>query len=181
GMSNPVLRHVVSGWVFSGISSFRTGFPVTFEAGARRGITPLSLTGEGTAAPVRPNSSGPFEFNPQPAGSANAPNGLNSDPIQKISLYAASLGLSQPLIGNFGNLGRTTHRLNGERGFDWNIAKQVSVTERVKFEIRSEFYNIFNNHSFQDVNRNITSAAFGQYTTVSQDARKIQLGAKVVF
>jgi hypothetical protein len=180
GVNNLFVRKAVSGWVFSGISSFRTGFPVTFEAGGRRGISPLSLVGN-NGGPVRPNSSGPFTFDPKPAGSAGAPNGLNSDPVQRISAYAASLGLSQPLIGNFGNLGRTTHRLNGEREFDWTIAREIAITERVRFHIRGEFYNIFNNHSFQDVNRNISNAAFGQYTTVSQDARKIQLGAKVIF
>jgi hypothetical protein len=92
------MRRLATGWGFSGISTFRTGFPVTFDAPTRLGITPLSLTGSGTGQPVRPNVAGPFSFNPQPAGSAQAPNGLNNDPVQKISAYAASLGLSEPLL-----------------------------------------------------------------------------------
>src|SRR5207249_4479660 len=182
GISNPFMRRLARGWGFSGISSFRGGFPLTFEAGGRRGITPLSLTGSGTGQPTRPNATGPISsFNPRPTLSAGTPNGLNSDPIQTISAYAASLGLSQPLLGNFGTLGRNILRLNGERNFDWNVYKNTSITEKMKLQIRAEFYNIFNNHAFQDVNRNISNAAFGQYTTVAINARNMQVGARLIF
>ena len=179
GAGNWAARNLVGNWVFSGISTFRTGFPVTFDAGARRGLTPLTVLGGG--AGVRPNAAGPFEFNPRPAGSAGAPSGLNSDPVQRISAYAESLGLSQPLLGNFGNLGRNVARLNGERNFDWNIGKNFNVTEGTKFQIRAEFYNIFNNTSFQEIQRNITATDFGQYNVVGQNARMIQLAARFVF
>ena len=36
-------------------------------------------------------------FDPKPAGSAGAPNSLNNDPVQKISAYAAALGLTPRL------------------------------------------------------------------------------------
>jgi hypothetical protein len=181
GISNPIARRLVRGWGFSGISSFRTGFPVTLEAGARLGLTPLSLTGSGTGQPTRPNASGPISFHPLPTLSAGTPNGLNNDPVQKISAYAASLGLSQPLLGNFGTLGRNNLRLNGEKNFDWNIYKNTAISEKVNLQIRCEMYNIFNNHAFQDVNRNISNAAFGQYTTVATNARNMQVGARVIF
>lgn len=179
GISHTWLRRLATGWGFAGFSSWRSGFPVTFDAGGRLGITPLTITG--TPTPVRPNTSQPFDFRPVPAGSAGAPNGLNSDPVQRISAYAASLGLSQPLLGNFGNLGRNTHRLNGEVNFDWNVYKNTQITERVKFQVRAEFYNIFNNVAFQDVNRNIAGAAFGQYTTTAHDSRNMQVGGRVIF
>lgn len=178
-ISHGWMRRLATGWGFAGISSWRSGFPVTLDAGGRLGIAPISITGSPT--PVRPNTSQPFDFKPVPAGSAGAPNGLNSDPVQRISAYAASLGLSQPLLGNFGNLGRNTHRLNGEVNFDWNVYKNTQITERVKFQLRAEFYNIFNNVAFQDVNRNIAGAAFGQYTTTAHDSRNMQVGARVIF
>jgi hypothetical protein len=179
GSGSWVVRNVIGNWGFSGISSFRSGFPVTLEAGGRRGISPLTVIGGGTA--VRPNASGAVNFDPRPAGSAGAPFGLNTDPTQRISNYAASLGLSQPLLGNFGNLGRNVLRLNGERNFDWNVYKNFNVMERAKFQIQAQFYNIFNNTSFQDVSRVITSTDFGQYTGVGQDARIIQLGVRFEF
>jgi hypothetical protein len=181
GISSPFLRRLANGWGFSGISTFRTGFPVTFDSPTRRGITPSSLTGSGTGQPVRPNAAGPISFNPQPAGSTRAPNGLNTDPIQAISAYAASIGLSEPLLGNFGTLGRATNRLNGAKNFDWNVYKNTAINERFKLQLRCEFYNIFNNHAFQDVGRNITSPTFGQYSTVATNSRNLQVGARLTF
>ncbi len=179
GSSSWAMRNLLGNWGFSGITSFRSGFPVTLEAGPRRGLNPLTVVGGGAA--VRPNASGAVNADFRPAGSAGAPFGLNTDSVQRTSNYAASLGLSQPLLGNFGGLGRNALRLNGERNFDWNVYKNFNVTERAKFQVRAEFYNIFNNTSFQDVSRLITAQDFGQYTTVGQNARFIQLGARFVF
>jgi hypothetical protein len=179
GSQNWALRNLVGNWGFAGVSTFRSGFPTTIQAGARRGLDPLTVFGGGGA--VRPNASGPIDFNPKPAGSAGAPFGLNTDPVQRVSAYAQSLGLSQPLLGNVGNLGRNVLRINGERNFDWNVYKNFSVTERARFQVRAEFYNVFNNTSFQELSRTITATDFGQYNVVGQDARIIQLGLRFVF
>jgi outer membrane receptor protein involved in Fe transport len=178
--SNPFLRHILGGWNFAGITTFRTGFPVTLDAGGRRGIDPLTVLGGGAA--IRPNVVGPVAVNWVPTGSAGAPQGtVNPDGVSPISSYANSLGLSQPLLGNFGTLGRNALRLNGERNFNWNVYKQFTIAERRYLEIRAEMYNAFNNTSFQDVNRNIANPAFGTYTTVGQDYRIIQMAARLVF
>lgn len=178
--SNRAVRGLLGGWSFAGITGFRTGFPTTLLAGPRRGITdPITVLGGGAA--VRPNVTGPVNFKPVPSGSAGAPQGTTAVGPVAISTYATSLGLSQPLLGNIGNLGRGTHRLNGERNFDWNIYKNFRFWERAHFQIRAEFYNIFNNTSFQNVDGTITQPSFGQYTTVGQNARFIQVGARFVF
>jgi hypothetical protein len=135
----------------------------------------------GGGAQIRPNVAGPVNFEPRPSGSAGSPFGLNTDPLQRISAYAQSLGLSQPLLGNFGTMGRNVLRLNGERNFDWNIYKNFGIGERVKFQVRAEFYNVFNNTSFQEISRTITAPDFGQYNVVAQDARFMQVGARFVF
>jgi outer membrane receptor protein involved in Fe transport len=175
GSGNWFVKNLVGNWGFSGISTFRSGFPVTFDAGTRRGLLPLTVLGGGGT--IRPNASGPINFSPKPAGSEGAPFGLTNG----VSTYAQGLGLSQPLLGNFGNLGRNVLRLNGERNFDWNVYKNFGVTEGIKFQIRAEFYNVFNNTSFQEIQRVITATDFGQYNVVGQDARIIQLGARFVF
>ena len=106
---------------------------------------------------------------------------MNNDSIQPISAYAASLGLSQPLIGNFGILGRNALRLNGWVNFDWNIYKNIQVQERVKMQIRAEFYNIFNNTSFGGAQLNISQPAFGQYTATQNSQRYVQVGVRAIF
>ena len=179
GIRNPVARHLVHGWGFSGITSFRAGFPVTFTAGARRGVNGLSMFQPGNV--VRPNVRGAFTFDPIPAGRSGAYSAPTTGQAQNISAYADSLGLSQPLLGNIGSLGRGTHRLNGESNFDWNIFKDFSFFETVKVQFRTEMYNVFNNTSFQEVNANISNPAFGQYNVIGQNARTMQMGLRLVF
>jgi hypothetical protein len=184
GSPNRLLRGGLGGWSFSGISTWRTGYPVNIFAGPTLGglTDPVQYLGTGNNVD-RPNVAGPIlSFNPQPAGSAGTPNGASLVNGVAVSNYAQSLGLSQPLIGNFGNLGRNVLRLNGQRNFDWNLYKNFHFSERVNFQLRSEFYNIFNMHAFlQMASVNITSPQFGQYTSVSQNARTIQVGARIVF
>jgi len=131
----------------------------------------------------RPNIAGPIaNFHPQAAGSAGAPGGTSVVNGVAISSYAQSLGLSQPLLGNFGTLGRNALRLNGQLEFDWNVYKDFHFSERAYFELRSEFYNIFNAHAFLTMtSNNITSPSFGDYNQVSQNARTIQVGARFIF
>ena len=191
GSTNRWLRGGLGGWSFSGISTYRTGFPVNITAGsfpsALGGFTdPVQYLGTGNNID-RPNVAGAVHgFNPQPAGSASAPSATSVVNGVAISNYAQSLGLSQPFIGNFGTLGRNVLRLNGQMNFDWNLYKNFHFSERVNFQVRSEFYNIFNQHAFLAMGNAgaltpITSSQFGQYTAVSQNARQIQVGARVVF
>jgi hypothetical protein len=175
GSSNWFVRSIAAGWSFAGITSFRSGFPVTLDAGPRLGLNPLTVIGGG--AQIRPNVAGPVNFDPRPAGSEGSPFGATGG----LSNYASSLGLSQPLLGNFGTMGRNVLRLNGERNFDWNVYKNFAVTERMYFQVRCEMYNVFNNTSFQETNRLITNPNFGQYNTVGQNARWLQLAARFVF
>jgi hypothetical protein len=179
--ANPFLRYTLGGWGVSGITSFRGGLPVGLLAGGRRGIAdPISVYGAGTS--VRPNVAGPLDLVFKPSGSAGAPAGtVNPDGFQAISAYASSLGLSQPLIGNIGSLGRNVARINGERNFDLSVYKNLALQERWKLQLRGEFYNAFNNTSFQGVDITITSPNFGQYLSVGQGSRFVQLAARLVF
>jgi hypothetical protein len=189
--TNRWLRGGLGGWSFSGISTWRSGYPVNIVAGSFPGslgglTDPVQFLGTGNNVD-RPNVAGPIHgFSPQPAGSASAPVTTSVVNGVAISNYAQSLGLSQPFMGNFGTLGRNVLRLNGQRNFDWNLYKNFHFSERVNFQLRSEFYNIFNLHAFLAMANTgaltpITSSQFGQYTQVSQNARTIQVGARVVF
>jgi len=181
GLAHPVLRRLFGGWGTSGISQWRAGFPISLDAGARLAVANISTITTGGI--VRPNAAGPFSLDLRPAGSPGAPQGLNNDPVagRRIATYAESLGLSQPLLGNFGTLGRNSHRAIGQTSFNWNVYKNTAITERLNLQLRCEIYNVFNHHSFQTVNRNITNTGFGQYTTPAQNQRALQLGAVVRF
>lgn len=179
-IANPALNKLVTGWGFSGISSSRAGFPVSMTAGPRLAVANISTVTTGGL--IRPNPAGAFEFKPLPAGSPGVPNSYdNPASATRISAYAASLGLSQPLLGNFGGLSRSSNRINGLTNFDWNVYKNIRFTERWALQLRGELYNAFNHHSFRDVNLNISNPAFGTYTSSDQSQRIVQVGAVLRF
>jgi hypothetical protein len=78
-----------------------------------------------------------------------------------------------------GNLGRDALRAPGMWNLDLSAAKDISITERVKFELRGDAFNALNHTNLTGVVTNITSSAFGQLTTAT--ARSIQIGAKLFF
>lgn len=182
--SNSLLKGVLGGWSFAGISSYRSGFPVNIFAGPRFSILdPTAYLGG--AVVDRPNVVGSLnDFKPQPAGSAGNPSSLGTTMVNgvAVSTYAANLGLSQPLLGNFGTLGRNVLRLNGQANFDWNIYKNFRFREKVNLQIRGELYNAFNMVAFQElVSSTITSPNFGVYKNLSQNPRLVQLALRVIF
>jgi hypothetical protein len=71
-----------------------------------------------------------------------------------------------PITARQGTLGR-----NALRGFsiwqlDFAIRRQFNLTERVKLQFRTEFFNIFNHPNFGDPNGSLTSSLFGTSTTM---------------
>ncbi len=79
-------------------------------------------------------------------------------------------------------LPRNYLRVNSQTNLDCDIYRSFHFTERVNFQLRAEFYNIFNQHAFEGMSSsNITSATFGQYNTVSQNSRNGQLAARIIF
>jgi hypothetical protein len=63
--------------------------------------------------------------------------------------------------------------------FDFNLAKDFIVTERVKIQFRSEFFNAFNHANFGVPGVTI-GTGFGQIVSAA-DARIIQFGMKIGF
>ena len=88
--------------------------------------------------------------------------------------------------GHFGTTPRTgAIRLPGLVNCDFSLNKQILIRERARFELRSEFFNLFNHFNPQpgSVDRNIQSRTFGSIGGGVQGVttRIIQLGAKFVF
>src|SRR5690606_15561665 len=97
GSSNWAVKNLVGNWVFSGITTFRTGYPMTLLSGNRLGIAGSTVYGGG--GDVRPNIAGDLNLNPKPIGSEGSYSGTiagGGGNGQAISTYAQSLGLSQP-------------------------------------------------------------------------------------
>ena len=168
--SSAALRHVAGGWNLSGIFQLQSGFPLNIVSGARMALPdPILLGGNGA---VRPNVNGPLnlKFEPNP--------GTVPAAIQKV----ANSNLTQPLLGNFGNLGRNVIRINGTTQYDMTLQKDIQFTERFKLNLQSQFGNLFNNTSFARPGSSLAApATFGFYQDTDTNSRVITLVARFVF
>jgi hypothetical protein len=58
------------------------------------------------------------------------------------------------------------------------ILFKIKLIESARLQLRAEFFNIFNRHSFGAPNTNISSPYFGQVMSVSSDCRRGQIGVR---
>ncbi len=171
--SNAFLRHALGGWQFTGIQQFQSGFPINFASGPREGFgaisDPLILGGNGNQ---RPNLVGPLnvEFSPDPGSGANNPNKVTNS------------GLAQPLLGNFGTVGRNVARLNGLTLFDWTLAKNFNLTEAMRLNFQAQMYNVFNNTQFSRPGITLSAPRnFGYYQDTDTNTRNFTLALRLIW
>jgi len=191
-----VTGKLVHGWGFSGIFQTQSGFPTNIFTGPRYGISEPSLTGNGSSAlpsVVRPNVVGDLsKLVFAPLGSPQAAqipaidkSGVNQRGVNKTATdrntNTSNFPLVQPMLGQFGNLGRNAIRLNGLTNFDWVFFKDTTVTEAMKVQFRAELFNVFNNTSFATFDNNLSSATFGTYGGTDTTPRQIQLALRLIW
>lgn len=172
--SNPFVRSVLGGWAWNGIFSTQTGFPLAFFSGVRNTAPqfpdPIFLGGNGA---LRPNLVGPtvnVQLTPDPGAGAANPNKITNS------------FLEQPLIGNFGTLGRHVIRQNGITQYDITALKNFQVSERFTAQIQGQVFNLFNNASFRAPGQSLRAPAnFGYYQDTNTNTRNITLVLRLIF
>lgn len=216
-------KRLTKGWSLFPIVTWRTGLPFDVFARLAERFTPNAEgpSGAGDPGNVHANVVGPLNtLNPRttqtfngnagqyyfnPNSLSNAQCGDSNDPLPGCVpgpgiLPAGSQVQADPTLATYGTLPRNFFRGPGYVNFDLAFSKTTDITERVKFEFRAEFFNIFNHANFTNpgiVNNGIangngnelTSAAtgnnpnssqFGQITS-TYDPRIIQLAARFSF
>lgn len=99
----------------------------------------------------------------------SAPGGrrINDDQVSIFNNPYPQIGpFARPLEGRQGTLGR-----NALRGFplwqaDCALRRQFSLSERLKLQFRSEFFNLFNHPNFADPRKSLTDPLFGRSTSL---------------
>jgi hypothetical protein len=135
---------VLGGWKLSGITRFSTGLPVTLLE-----LDDNSLIGTNCAGP---NCNGIDVPNVVP-GKLNFTNPRSGQPYFNTSLFTSEQ------IGQLGNSSRRFFHGPGFNNWDMALLKEFSVRERVHFEFRAEFFNVFNHAQF------IATSGFGTPST----------------
>ena len=123
--ANPVLRRMVAGWGLSRHLELARGLPDLFRCRRAAG------RGQHLHPPHRRHHAAqrlrPGDVQSAPAGSAGRAPGAERRPGRRRAASPPTpraSGLSQPLLGNFGAIGRNTHRANGQADFDWNVYQE---------------------------------------------------------
>ncbi len=81
----------------------------------------------------------------------------------------------------FGNTPRNFLTGPGQKNVDISFIKLIPVSERVRGEMRVEFFNAFNWVNYANPNNNLIGANFGRIERASTGPRVIQLAFKVSF
>ena len=81
-----------------------------------------------------------------------------------------------------GNLGRNTFRGPGFNAWNFSVGKTFAISERVAFQLRSDFINLWNHNNFRNPETRINSTSFGQQTLqLVADSRSILLSGRIRF
>jgi hypothetical protein len=98
---------------------------------------------------------------------------LNVAAFMKVPVIAASGGTARP-----GNVGNGAIRGPGSWNMDLSFAKNFKITERAKFQIRTDMFNSLNHTNLTGLVSEITNARFGQLTSTG-GARTVQLNGRI--
>jgi len=168
GGGNSFVSSIIGGWSVSGIYSMVTG-------------APLSVTGSGCTTPGIVSTC-IASYNPSFTGNVHAAPIGSGD--ARTMVYLNKAAFKDPAPYTFGDTPRTApYGLTSPTFWeiDSTLRKTVAITERVNFNIAADFFNLVNNVIFAEPATNIDSANFGRISTTQNQARHIQLSARLTF
>jgi hypothetical protein len=179
---------VTGGWGLSGTTIFQSGYP--FTANNFNGFAPVC---QNTAAnaPACPSAANPAVGLQPFSGDYNA-DGNNLDYPNTLSYHQSTdnkawltgaipkSNFAVPTFGQEGN--EKPMQFRGPNFFETNtnVYKDTPITEHVNFQIRFEFFNLFNRANYGTVDSNFPDGSFGAATN-SHEPRFWQLGGRISF
>jgi Carboxypeptidase regulatory-like domain/TonB dependent receptor-like, beta-barrel len=159
-------KRLTQGWQMQGITRWSTGFPVQLN----QATGDASLAG--SSSTDMPNRVGnvvtldPRKANPGCAAANNTG-----------CFFLPSAFAVNTTLGTFGTANRRFFHGPGFSSTDFGLTKRTVIRESMAFEIRGEFFNIFNHAQFFNPSGNISGSTFG-IVTKARDPRIGQVSAK---
>jgi hypothetical protein len=100
--------------------------------------------------------------------------------VRQFFNTAAFVPLNQMPLGSYGNAGRNF--MNGPALFnsDITLMREFPIHERIRTQLRGEFFNAFNQVHFNPPNTTVGSGSFGQITGAGP-GRVIQVAMKLLW
>ncbi|MDQ6699449.1 MAG: carboxypeptidase regulatory-like domain-containing protein [Acidobacteriota bacterium] len=160
---------ITNGWQISGIFTASSGAPLGVGYST---VNPVDTTGSPTdGARV------------QLTGTPVLPRGERI-----FDRYFNTSAFAQPAAGTFGNAARSVIRGPGIDNWDLTAYKNFSFRDRVRTQLRGEFYNAFNHTQWSSLDTTArfdgtgrqVNTQFGQ-VTATRPGRRIQLALRILF
>jgi hypothetical protein len=165
------LDHIVGGWRLSSITRLSAGQPFWMSSSQcnvpeQFGVYCLP----GIVPGANPFAADKDNFDP------------NSGPLLNASAFESPNDFNY----YFGVGPRVTNlRGFGHKNQDLTIAKHFRINERVTFQVRGDFFNIFNLHTFRGYangfDTDVASPSFGHWNGEVSGPRTIQIGGRIDF
>jgi hypothetical protein len=151
---------LIGGWQVSGVLTATTGSPVnvTQSTSSYPSSRPDAVSG---VNPYLDNYTVTRQY-------------LNSTAFLSVPIIKVSGASARP-----GTAGRYSLRAPGQWTLDASLAKNFRVTERIKFQLRADFFNALNHTNLGGLTGNVSSSSFGRLTSATP--RTGQIGAKIEF
>jgi hypothetical protein len=161
-----VANQLLGGWQINAIVGRASGMPVTL-------LTSFSRSRNlDTRRPDRPEL---------------LPGRSNNPVLEGPDKYFDGSAFTLPPIGFMGNVGRSTLRAPGLVSLDFGLVKNFTVTEKVRAQFRSEFFNLPNHANFGIPANNLFNpdgtlrGNVGRISSTVTTSRQIQFGLKITF
>ena len=154
-----LLRHVAGGWQMSGMFTALSGLPLLITQSSSLQVTRPDYLG---GAAILDNSRGTLQY-------------LNRAAFALVPISAVSGATIRP-----GNVGNGAVRGPGLLNVDFSLAKNVSITEKVKLQLRADSFDFLNHTNFTGLSTSLNSPTFGRFTS-TRGARLVQLNARLSF
>ncbi len=180
--------HITGGWGLSGTTVFQSGYPLT--AANFNSYDPVCQN-TSAGAPPCPSAGNPAIGYAPGSGDYNAdgnnldyPNALSYHQLTDNKAWLTGAipksNFAVPAFGQGGN--EKPMQFRGPNFFETNtnVYKDTPIGEHVNFQVRFEFFNLFNRANYANVDTNIPDGSFGA-ATGSHEPRFWQLGGKLRF
>lgn len=162
---NGFIRTLARDWQLSGILSATSGPPVTVYSGLNR-----SQTGISADRAVYISGQSPYTSSRCDGVDGPCRSWLNPAAFQ------------QPVLGSVGNVGKGALRGPGSWGLDAGGSRTFTMKERLKMQIRADFFNVLNHPTFGVGGVTLSAPNnFGITRNAQNQPRTLQLAAKVIF
>jgi hypothetical protein len=152
----PILRDVISGWQFAGITEFQSGQPLAVSQNNNT---------HGYTETQRPNAIG----NPVPSNGQTLTQWINTAAFQLAPAYTLGDSPRFPLHGP------------GLNNTDFALQRNFPFNDRVRLQLRGEFFNAFNHAQFTNPKANLSSPSSFGVITGAQSGRITELVLRLFF